>query len=99
MIVLEIALWLLALGGALYGLHRLTLSAPPPREVPAGEYERRISTALGNALADLHGHLNPSARHVRVAKQEKRKEQDDSGDPPVTAPRGEDQRAKSVRMD
>lgn len=71
---------LLTLGGALYGLHRLTLP-PARREKP--EEPNRFSTAVGSAAAGLHSLLNPGARHVIEIKREQRKEQDGSGEPPT----------------
>lgn len=74
--VVEPLLWLLVIGAALYGLHRLSL---PSARMP----ESRATTAVGNAMAGLHGLLIPRAKHVMVAKRENRKEQDDSGAPPT----------------
>ncbi len=73
--LVEPLLWLLVIGAALYGLHRLTL---PSAKMP----ENRTTTAVGNVMADLHGLLSPRAKHVIEVKRENKKEQDDSGDPP-----------------
>ena len=74
--VVELVLWLLVIGAALYGLHRLTL---PSTRMP----ESRMTTAVGNAMADLHGLLSPRAKHVMEVKRDNKKEQDDSGDLPA----------------
>lgn len=51
-------------------------------------YRERQPTGsgAGNALAELHAMLSPSAREVVVARAEHRAEEDDDGGPPGTGP-------------
>lgn len=75
--------WLLAVVGALYALHRLGLWM----ESRGWIYYRKkhgSSGAAGSAFLEVQSLFEPGAQHVLEVKRNAGSEHDDSGDPPKT---------------
>lgn len=79
--MIEVLIWVAAIGATLVAIDRLALWA----EERGWIYWRRkkaVTTSLGAILSDLNTVTNPSAQHVVEAKQAKKLEERDNGDPP-----------------
>jgi len=79
--VIQIVLWIIALAIAAFLFDRVALWA----EDNGWIYWRRrkaSTTSIGAILSDLNTVTNPSAQHVVEAKQAKKLEERDNGDPP-----------------
>jgi len=79
--VIQMLIWIATIGVVLFAIDRLALWA----EEKGWIYWRRKkaqSTAIGAILSDLNAVTNPSAQHVVEAKQTKKLEERDNGDPP-----------------
>ena len=79
--MIQIVLWTAAIAVAAFLFDRLALWA----EERGWIYWRRKkaqSTSIGAILSDLNAVTNPSAQHVVEAKQAKKLEERDNGDPP-----------------
>ena len=71
----------LALGAALYGLHRLALRLERKGHLYY-IHSKPSSSALGNAALAVQSILEPGKRHVVEERQAERSERRESGDPP-----------------
>jgi hypothetical protein len=79
--VIQIISWLFVIAVAAFVLDRIALWA----ENNGWIYWRRrraSTTSIGAILSDLNTVTNPSAQHVVEAKQAKKLEERDNGDPP-----------------
>ena len=79
--MIQVLIWIAAGGASLFAIDRLALWA----EESGWIYWRRkkaASSSIGAILSDLNAVTNPSARHVIEAKQAKKLEERDNGDPP-----------------
>jgi hypothetical protein len=74
--------WILAIAGALYGLHRIALWAEA-RGFIYYRKERGSSGTLGTAMLEIQSMLEPSKRHVIEERVKDDSETEDSGDPPT----------------
>ena len=71
----------LALGAALYGLHRLALRLERKGHLYY-LHSKPSGSALGNAALAVQSILEPGKRHVVEERQAERSERRESGDPP-----------------
>jgi hypothetical protein len=79
--MIQIVIWIFAIAVAAFVLDRVALWA----EEQGWIYWRRkkaSTTALGAILSDLNTVTNPASQHVVEAKQAKKLEERDNGDPP-----------------
>jgi hypothetical protein len=77
--MMQVVLWVAAIGVALFGLDRLALWA----ETKGWIYWRKKKAqtgALGSALMEMNVITNPSAEHVIVVKDAKKFEERENGD-------------------
>lgn len=64
---------------ALYLLHKLLTWCEKKRWI---NYRRIGSDSVGDAMMELHSMLSPDIKNVIEVRQQKKQEEDDSGDPP-----------------
>lgn len=78
----KLAVAVVLIAGALYGLHRLALRAEESGWIYYVK-KRGSSSALSGAVLEVQSILEPSSRYVQEEKTRVHLEEDASGDPPV----------------
>lgn len=78
---MQVALWIPAMIVALIAIDRLGLWAESKGWIYWRRTKRRGS-AMSAILSDLNAVTNPAAQHVTQAKEAKKLEERDNGDPP-----------------
>lgn len=78
---MQIALWVIGIAVALFAIDQLALWAERKGWIYWRKTKRRGS-AMSDVLTGLDAVTNPAAQHVADAKQAKKLEERDNGDPP-----------------